>query len=129
MACERCGRPIPVFPLWTALSRRARLSCSDCGHQVTREYLTLRAERDETAKAVLVSYGQLVQYGWINYDSLANDGVSGNPHSIGGLLSGLARAGLIQRAEPPTKLGVLVDPKPVFVPGPRFPHPVARAAS
>jgi len=93
---------------------------------VTRDYLTARAEIDEMAKAMLVAYGQLVQFGWVNYDSLANDGVVGNPHSIGGLLSGLARAGLIQRAEPVTKLGSLVDPKPVFVPGPRF--PAAKAA-
>lgn len=75
------------------------------------------------AKAYILAYGQLVNYGWTNYDSLVNAGVQGNPHAIGGLFSGLVRAGLIKRAEAPTKskLASFVDPKPVFVPGPRFP--------
>lgn len=119
--CERCGRSIPVLPLWTALARRARLTCKDCGHVVTHDYLMQRAEKEEFAKAVIMAYGLLVQFGWVNYDTLVNAGVDGNPHAIGGMFSGLARAGLIQRAQPATRLDKFVDTRPVFVPGPRFP--------
>lgn len=119
--CERCGRAIPVLPLWTALSKRAKLTCRDCGHGVTHDYLMQRAEKQEFAKAVILAYGLLAQFGWVNYDTLVNAGVDGNPHKIGGLLTGLARAGLIKRAQPETRLGRYVDPRPVFVPGPRFP--------
>ena len=121
LCCEGCGREIPAKPLWTALARGARLHCSGCKHQVTHEYLMAQGEVNESAKALILAYGQLAKYGWMSHDSLENAGVVLNPQTIGGLLTGLSRAGLIRRGSPAdTVLAKLVDPRPVFVPGPTF---------
>jgi hypothetical protein len=122
LGCESCGREIPAKPLWTALSRRARLHCSGCKHQVTQNYLMAQGEVNEAAKAMILAYGHLAKFGWMSHDSLENAGVVLNPQMIGGLLTGLTRAGLIRRGSPSDSvLARLVDPRPVFVPGPSFP--------
>lgn len=123
LRCEGCGREIPAKPLWTALARGFRLHCSSCKHQVTHDYLMKQGESNEVAKALILAYGQLAKFGWMSHDSLANAGVVLNPQTIGGLLTGLTRAGLIRRgAACDSALDKLVAPRPVFVPGPNFPR-------
>jgi hypothetical protein len=124
LCCEGCGREIPAKPLWTALARRARLHCSGCKHQVTQDYLLKQGEVNATAKALIFAYGQLTKFGWMSHDSLENAGVDLNPQTMGGLLTGLTRAGLIRRGSAcDSALARLAAPRPVFVPGPNFPKP------
>lgn len=129
LGCEQCNREIPTLTLWTALQRNSRLVCSACGKQVTSDYLAQRAEVDEKAKAILLAFGLLNTYGWVSYDALVNAGCAADPQTVGGLLTGLTRSGLIRRGVGKSSpLADIVDPKPVFVTGPKFPVRVARSA-
>jgi len=123
LSCEGCGREIPATAIWSACARKARLECSNCKRQVTHQSLLRLAEESEVAKAALVAFAHLIRYGWTSADAIKNAGVQCDTR-LGGLLTGLQRAGYIAKAggEPRRPvLGVLVDPKPVWVPGPMFP--------
>jgi len=130
LACEGCGRTIPPVALWTAWARRAKLSCSECKWQVTSDFLFAKAEESEYTKTLVVTYTQLVRFGWTSAEVIAHAGVTVDPRDLGGILTGLQRAGLIQRVGTPPRevqidlmLDSKVEPNPVFVPGPRFPMP------
>lgn len=128
LSCEGCGREIPATALWAACARKIRLQCSNCRSQVTHASLLRLAEESEVAKAALVAFAHIIRYGWTSADAIKNAGVQVDPR-LGGLLSGLQRAGMIQKAgnassEPGRALlGTLVDPKPIFIKGPLFPEP------
>jgi hypothetical protein len=127
-----CGREIPVLALWTALSVRARLKCSACGCQITYEFMVQRAEESEYAKAVIVAYYLLVRFRWVSVDAIENAGVQLDPKVVGGIFTGLQRAGLIHRiGGVPKAVHLLVEPEPkvMFEPGPRFPAPQAAFAN
>lgn len=132
LSCEGCEREIPATALWSACARKARLQCRECRRQVTHESLSRLAESSEFAKAALVAFAQLVRYGWTSADAIENAGVHADPRALGGLITGLQRAGFIRKAEREPRNPVLsiVDPKPVFLPGPMFPklHPDVKTA-
>jgi DNA-directed RNA polymerase subunit RPC12/RpoP len=123
LGCEQCNREVPALALWTALQRSARLVCSQCGRQVTKDHLVKQSETDQETRALLLALGLLNTFGWVSYDALTNAGVDANPQMIGGLLTGLVRSGLLRRGVGKSSpLLDIVDPKPIFLPGPRFPE-------
>lgn len=79
-------------------------------------------------RIALIAYRQLIVYGWTSSGAIKNALEIDDPKVIGGFLSGLQRAGLIERAmgDPAFAAAIIVDPKPMFVPGPTFPFPEAQ---
>jgi hypothetical protein len=125
-----CGRSISVMALWTAFTRGKQLKCGGCGQRIDPKSLAVDA--DDYTASVMAAYTQLVRYGWTSSDSIKNAvELRGNPRILGGLLAGLQRAGLIKKAGDAHEienLSAIVDPKPIFVPGPLFPTPVLKEA-
>ena len=121
-----CEREVPVIAVWTALSKALSLKCSTCSTVITRESLFDDVDQASVhAQAVLAAHHHLVTYGQTSYGALLNTiGVDHDHRVVSGLLGGLQRAGLIQRADegamPVEQLGVGYH-FPVYVPGPLFP--------
>jgi hypothetical protein len=113
LSCE-CGREVPVIVLWTALSKDTDLRCRACGSCLTIACLRGLAEDNAYVRTVYAVYAQIVRYGWTSSDALVNAGVNDDTQMIGGLLTGLRRAGLIQK--------IKESGRAKFEPGPRFPH-------
>lgn len=85
------------------------------------------AEHNRHTLVLLTIYHQVVRYGWVSYDSVVNAlGSVDDALSLGGMLAGLMRAGLLaKRAETPpsAKLAaMLTKPRTTFGPGPLFPE-------
>lgn len=131
LACSnpKCLREIPVAVLWAALVSHSKLQCSQCATPVTRESLRQTAATSGYAQAVLVTFSQLVTYGWTSAHAVVQSGATVDPQVLGGLLAGLQRAGLIERTSPSSSAAhVALDTRPIFRPGPTFPAaPAARS--
>ena len=127
MVCG-CGREIPIKAMWQALARKVLLRCELCCEETTAAEIVEAAERSTHTLAVVTIFYQLAQYGWASYDSAANAMGEADPAILGGLLPGLQRAGLIERAPvAPSAARVAAfiavsKPRPTFVPGPLFPR-------
>jgi hypothetical protein len=116
--------------LWQALARKAILVCSLCGEHTSASAMAEEVEVNPHTLAVTTIFCQLVRYGWASYDSVLNSmGGDADPSLLGGLFSGLQRAGLVVREpEPPPAVRVAAfisvsKPRPTYRPGPEFPYP------
>lgn len=125
MHCS-CGRPIPIHAAWKGLTLDKPLRCSQCGAEQGRaEILPLVDDDDvdDRVRAALIAWLQIDKYGWCSSSTIANL-ANLDPKKLGGVLAGLVRAGLLQRAEEQTSAAAAIaDPHPIFVPGPQHPVP------
>ena len=87
--------------------------------------LTLLEFGEDSVRIAVTVYLQLTRYGWTSAKAIDNLLHVDNKRVIGGTLSGLQRAGLIARGlEPQTSslaAALMIEPHPVFLPGPEFP--------
>lgn len=125
LACV-CEREIPVRAAWAALCDGKTLRCTACGEPTTPADLVAIVDVEEAAdrdRAAIVACLQLRRYGWTSYDSINNAVTLHDGRSVGGMLAGFQRAGLIQRIEdePSSMAAMIVQTKPMFEPGPMFP--------
>lgn len=119
-----CGREIPVKVLWQVLAKGQNLVCSGCGHVVSADEIAAKVETGTAYEKIVVTiFFQLHRYGWTSAASLENAIEIDDSQTLGGIFSGLQRAGLITRAmsQAPTMVALFVNPKPTFVRGPMFP--------
>lgn len=129
-----CGREVPVIAVWTALSKALPLRCSACRSTITRTSLFDDADdAGDHPQAVLAAYAQLVSFGKTSHAAIMNAiRADADPRVVAGLLAGLMRAGLIEKAQAqPDNVEQLVsaDQSPVYIPGPLFPHVEATDAA
>jgi len=121
MRCK-CDRPIPIAAAWKALTLDKPLRCSRCGFEQGRETLLLLVDdeaADDRVRSALIAWAQIVRYGWTSSSSIANMMSTLDAKVIGGVLAGLVRAGILQRAgSAPSPAGAIADPHPIFIPGP-----------
>ena len=78
---------------------------------------------DDRVRAALIAWLQIERYGWVSSSTIANMAIL-DAKKVGGVLAGLVRSGLLQRAEgKPSAAAAIADPHPIFVPGPTHPVP------
>jgi hypothetical protein len=109
-----CGRDVPVVALWLAFLRESDLRCTSCQRQIAIETLRSMVDTDEYMRVCYAALQQIRQYGWTSIATLMNAGATDGGKWIGGFLSGLQRAGLIQRCTSD-------DEAAAFEAGPNFP--------
>ena len=99
-----------------------------CDEETTLTEIAEAAEDNVHTLAAVTIYHQLVRYGWVSYDSAANAMGDADASALGGLLPGLQRAGLIERAPetpPAAQVAAFITvskPRAAFRPGPLFPR-------
>jgi hypothetical protein len=124
MHCS-CGRSIPIHAAWKGLTLDKPLRCSECGEEKDRLSLLPLVDddtADDRVRAALIAWLLIDKYGWCSSSTISNL-ANLDAQKIGGVLAGLVRSGLLQRAEgKPSAAAAIADPHPIFIPGPQ--HPV-----